>query len=719
MKTILITVASLVMMCMAHTAGASPVTDTDTYTCRITRFAGEDEQQAILTGLQPGAILAGDIRLPDSIRVDNHVYEVVALGESNYTAYAGNPPVIYDNDAVTSVTIPARYRMIGRYEFTGCPNIESYSVEEGSRHFDSEDGLLYYRLWTIDDIDTWELYRYPSARRSPMFAIPARAAYVGPGAFAANSYLRKIYVSGEQGLSRAWQLGNKSIESVDCTASTRLREREEGVIFSSGMLYSVCPALVRASYTVPEGVKYICSGAFCNSSIRQVIIPESVQASVPEDCFAFSEIEEVVWEGDRSPQSVDDCAFLYCRELTSIRIGAKESGEVRIGSSAFEGCVHLADVTFTPDVKVMEMGKAAFAGCASLASFPYTKTMRIRELPEKCFAGCTSLTSFPLGIVEEMNGSGYQFAGSGLTQVTVPANISTIPQGCFRDCPALVKVTMRMNEGRVMDRAFAGTPLTAIGLNGVQTYWASAFDECAALRRVYFPLGAEAPYYDRILFTTEECEVIVNNPGLQRLYMQELHENPNVVLYHSSLSARSDLGTAWRTIYVPGGAREIYEAATGCRVAEMFSYVTDKEHSSVTIEPLQPGVKITGVTIEGVAATFEGGCWHSDVAPSAGSRMNVEVSYTVFKNPMLTVYEYPLDSTLTGLDAVAADDFHVMERTSSAITLSHMTEWVIHTPDGRVISRGCSAAVDLTTLPHGIFLLSFPAYPADGLKLMR
>lgn len=65
----------------------------------------------------------------------------------------------------------------------------------------------------------------------------------------------------------------------------------------------------------------------------------------------------------------------------------------------------------------------------------------------------------------------------------------------------------------------------------------------------------------------------------------------------------------------PEEPREIYEATTSCRVAEMYSYITDKENSSVMIEPLVPGVKITGVTVEGVAATFAEGRWHADVKP--------------------------------------------------------------------------------------------------------
>lgn len=722
MKTFLTFISAIFMACLPTRTAAitAPVTDTDTYTCHLTRFAGQDRNQAILTGLQPGATLSGDIRLPDSIQVDGSVYEVVALGESNYTSHAGEPAAIHDNDAITSVTIPARYRMIGRYEFTGCHNIASYTVEAGSSKFDSEDGMLYYRLWTDDDgKDTWELYRYPSARRNAVFAIPSRAAYVAAGTFAANTHLRKIYVSGDQELSRSWQLGNKSIESVDCSASIRLREREEGVLFSQGMLHSVCPGLIRASYTVPEGVRYICAGAFCNSSIRQVIIPESVEGSVPEDCFAFSEIEEVIWEADRSPMQVDDCAFLGCGGLKSVRMGAKASGSLRIGTSAFEGCRQLEDVTFTPDVTVVEMGKSVFAVCAALTSLPLTKRMRIPILPEKAFAGCASLTSFPLGLVEEMHTSGYQFEGTGLTQVTVPANISTIPQGCFSDCSALCKITLRMDGGRIMYRALAGTPLTAIALYGVSSYQSSAFDSCGELRRVYFPAGVCDLYYNELPFTTGECEVIVNNPDLKPLEAQRCHPNPNVDLYHCSLSASHDLGSTWRTIYVPGGAREIYEAATSCRVAEMYSYITDKENSSVMIEPLVPGVKITGVTVEGVAATFAEGRWHADVEPSAGSRMNVEVNYTVFRNPMLTVYEYPVDSTLTGVQTQVSDDFSIIGHSRDCVTLSQPAVWHLYTLDGRLLDRGVSSDIDVTSLPQGVYMLHFPEHPEAGMRLHR
>lgn len=704
----------------AVTAEAEYQYGDERYLCDLVRFVDSKETQAIITGVQPGVTLSGDIRLPEEITVEGTTYEVVGIGMSNYTTHAGEPAAIRDNDLITSISIPKAYRMIGKMEFIGCHNIESYSVDEGNTDFMAENGILYEDLGFYDDGPTWQLLRYPSARRSATFVIPVTAKYVGPGAFAANDHIARIYLYGQQELRHGWQIGNKSIESIDCAASEYYREYESGVIFMQGSFYCVCPGMVRASYTVPMKTRYISGGAFCNSSIRQVIFPESCQTTLSEYTFAFSDIENIIFEGT-PPFSASDCCFLHCKALESVTFSPAEvDGHLSFGMSAFEGCSALKEIIFLPGVTTLQIRKSAFAGCSSLTELPLSTSMQIPLLAEKAFDGCSSLSNFPFRIISEMEDGGYQFRATALTQVSWPNALKRIPRGCFSDCTALRKITLRATTRMLMQESFAGSGLQAISMMGVTDYFSSAFDDCASLLRVCFPLLPDiVPYYNHIPFTPGEHQVIVNNPALSRLDNQQPIDDADIDLYISSTSARLDLGSAWRNIYVPGGTLEVYEAVTTLPVAEMYSYSTVKEESSVRVVPLIPDIKITGVTIEGMEATLTGDTWHADVAPAEGRRMNVTVSYKAFNNPMQTTYEYPAEDIDTGIAGISTDEIRILSHTSGSVTLSREAAWQILSTDGHTVAIGRSATIDLTALPSGIYIICIPTSPAASLRIIR
>lgn len=96
-------------------------------------------------------------------------------------------------------------------------------------------------------------------------------------------------------------------------------------------------------------------------------------------------------------------------------------------------------------------------------------------------------------LTEITNLSPYAFAGSDITEITLPSNITQIPHYCFKGCKNLNTVTM---EGVkvILDKAFENTPILELRLPAtVEKLDINAFAE-SNIRVVY--LDGEAPMWE-------------------------------------------------------------------------------------------------------------------------------------------------------------------------------------------------------------------------------
>lgn len=133
----------------------------------------------------------------------------------------------------------------------------------------------------------------------------------------------------------------------------------------------------------------------------------------------------------------------------------------------FTDCINLTRVSLPTTVTTI--ADQAFQGCTALESINLAESC-VETLMEYAFSGCTSLktVTFPSTLTEIGQGA---FAGSGLTEITVPATIKNVPATAFKGCESLTRVTL---EGAVSigNHAFAG---------------------CTALSYVCFPSAFEFP----------------------------------------------------------------------------------------------------------------------------------------------------------------------------------------------------------------------------------
>ena len=161
---------------------------------------------------------------------------------------------------------------------------------------------------------------------------------------------------------------------------------------------------------------------------------------------------------------IDEYAFYYCNNLTSITIPASVT---TIGKYAFEAS-GLTSVIIPASVTCI--GESVFKQCSSLTSVT--------------FAEGSQLTTIENGAFEE----------TGLTTVTIPASMTSIGENVFKKCSSLTSVTFA--EGSQLttigNGAFQETGLTSVTIPAsVTSIGEIVFKKCSSLTSVTFAEGSQ------------------------------------------------------------------------------------------------------------------------------------------------------------------------------------------------------------------------------------
>ena len=199
-----------------------------------------------------------------------------------------------------------------------------------------------------------------------------------------------------------------SLETIEVEDGNPAMCSIDGVLFNKDKttLISYPAALPGKSYTVPDNVETVASGAFySNQHLKNIVLPDKME-TMGYSVFAIcNSLEEVIL-----PSNIKELpAYLFkdCKNLKSVAI---PDGVTSIGSSAFEGCISLETISLPESVVTVEM--TAFKGCTSLWSA--TLSPNLKEIPLAAFSNC-----------------------SRLTEVIIPSGITTIGNGAFSDCKAM------------------------------------------------------------------------------------------------------------------------------------------------------------------------------------------------------------------------------------------------------------------------------------------
>lgn len=253
-----------------------------------------------------------NIEIPESIAG----FTVAGIGDYAFAGYENLDSVIlpdtvtyigecaFAESGVKRIVISASVSEIGIFAFDCCHELTEILIDEDNEYFCSLDGHIYSK-------DMTKLIRYDITKTETEFVIPDSVATIGIGAFV-DAQLKNIIIPESvkviEEKAFAWSPIERieipsSVESIGkyvfvyCNALTDVTVDEENRYYSSeaGVMYNKDKTILvqyptgreDISYQVPEGVVTIGLGAFINSSLKTLIIPntlEKIETSAFTEC---------------------------------------------------------------------------------------------------------------------------------------------------------------------------------------------------------------------------------------------------------------------------------------------------------------------------------------------------------------------------------------------------------------------------------------------------
>ena len=187
-----------------------------------------------------------------------------------------------------------------------------------------------------------------------------------------------------------------------------------GITHIGQYAFSGCSSLKQID--IPETVTEIGNGAFdACSALTEITIPGKVTDIRYGMFYGCSTLEQITLHDEVT--SIGDYAFYWCTALTEITIG---SGVSSIGTQAFDGCTALTKVNWN----------AIHCGETINGGYIYPPFLNI----------AANITDFTFGEQVEYIPVGLCYGMSGLTQITIPENVTNIGTQAFDGCTALTKV---------------------------------------------------------------------------------------------------------------------------------------------------------------------------------------------------------------------------------------------------------------------------------------
>ena len=461
------------------------------------------------------------------------------IGGVAVTAIAAN--AFYENDTITSVTLPDGLESIGEYAFYKCSNIETINFNEGLK---TTEKYSFGRCTSLKEIELPDTMIklgdqvFGHCTSITRVYIPKSVEDVDLGPFSGCSELRTVEF--QEGIERIpgckeahfydkkGLLGGSGIEEIvipdtvkeiganafyDC-------KKLKSVTFGTGLLtiegtaFRNCESLEKV--ILPEGIKSLKEAAFENcSAITEVFLPASLEncgdavfkgttslkkiifeegttkifgsnpiyreAGMFEDCG----VEEITLPS--SVTEIEGCAFGKCKKLRSIDLSENITS---IGEKAFYGCSSLETIELP--VGISKIDHHTFYGCSSINNVDIPSN--VASIGDWAFYGCSSLEAvyYPKS-VSKIGKYAYENCTS-LTEIEFETHnlyttTQTLGEGVFKGCSSLTAVQLGNRITKVPKEAFAGcTSLKEIQIpHGVTTIPAGAFAKCHNLEILFVP----------------------------------------------------------------------------------------------------------------------------------------------------------------------------------------------------------------------------------------
>ena len=319
----------------------------------------------------------------DMINIAGNPLRIPSSVQNNgktYTVTAINDNTFRYCNTIEKVVIPNTVKSIGAKAFYNCTALYDVGID-----------INQSQLETIKD----EAF-YNTAITT--FAITPLVTNIGAGAFYAAKQLRIVGIMGNTHLTT---IGNNAF--ANCISLEEFEIPSTVTSLGGGIFYA-CKALETVS--LPDNLTTITDDMFGYTfALKSIDLPASV-TSIGKEAFNKCALESIDL---KSVTSIGERAFEYCNGLTSVTI---PSSVTTIDALAFVGCENLASV----NIQNTFLGSSQFYNCKLLKNVNFG--------PQVTTIGIAA------------------FGGSGLKNIVIPAQITTIEDGAFHDCADLESVTI-------------------------------------------------------------------------------------------------------------------------------------------------------------------------------------------------------------------------------------------------------------------------------------
>lgn len=429
--------------------------------------------------------------------------------------------------ALTRVNIPNTVTLIDDFAFNNCKALKTVEFEEGGR---DELKIGTGKYATSTSYQYSDVFYHTDSLKE--LALPERLTSIANRAF---GYSGIKSISLPSTLKTLGTNTNYAYIFSYCTSLETVTFAENNKVESLGnYTFQHCEAL--KSIMLPEGIKTLGNYVFqyCYA-LKDVALPESL-TTIGTALFSNCTSLESLDLGKSNIQKLPTYTFQKCSSLKAITlpVGLTEiltatkttapfvgctslqtidfeegCGLTTIGNYAFYGLSNLVSITLPETVKkfgnyvfldcsslasftfpadTTDMGTYTFQNCTSLADVDLTQAINLKSIGKYAFDGCVEITS--IEIPSNITALGdYCFRGTSITSFTVPAQITTLPNGVFGNCDKLSSVTLHNQITALPTNAFLScTALEEFVIpDTIKTIGNYAFRYCSSLKSLTFP----------------------------------------------------------------------------------------------------------------------------------------------------------------------------------------------------------------------------------------
>jgi hypothetical protein len=245
-----------------------------------------------------------------------------------------------------------------------------------------------------------------------------------------------------------------------CVGLTSIK-MPNGLKMIGNELFSDCISLT--SIVLPDSLISIAGNAFNNcTALPELIIPASVTTGLgfTTFCSGCKKLSKLtVAPGNTVYSSLDGVLYNFdkttilrypCGNPASLFSFPNTIAEVSVG--AFEGCVYLASITMTENLRVIK--NSAFKGCIALTSINIPSM--VAEIGGYAFENCNRLNSINLPMfIPEIGYCTFKNC-TNLSNVVIPTSVHEIRSEAFSGCTSLMTISLGADIKGLGDKVFAG-----------------------------------------------------------------------------------------------------------------------------------------------------------------------------------------------------------------------------------------------------------------------